>query len=171
MSSRSKPTFVGLDLGSNCGFAALRGCKRLDSGRWKLLPTPARRVHRGERWRNFEAELELINRTYGPDYILAFEMVRRHVGATAAHVYGGWLTKLEEFHYERILRQKSIVLSMPIEVGTWKKASIGKGNAKKHEIRSAMDKHFKFKTKSEDEADALGIALAAQLIFTGKYTP
>lgn len=153
---------LALDLGTNCGYAVLQGQKLLDSGRWKLLPLPAKRVHRGERWLNFSRALAQIAARHSVD-VLAFEMVRRHIGTTAAHVYGGFLAGIEAYQLGRILRGSELLPELPLEVSTWKKLAVGNGRASKPEVRAAMDKRFKIKTKSEDEADALGIAVAARM--------
>lgn len=168
--STSSELIVALDLGTKCGFAVLRGRKRIESGRWSLMPTKAKRVHVGERWLNFERAVRTLINKHRPD-VLAFEMVRRHIGSTAAHVYGGWLAGLERYQLQRILDGDDLIPTMPLEVGTWKKAATGKGNATKDEIKVVVRKRFRYAVKSEDEADALAIGEAARLIRLGKYTP
>lgn len=147
----------------------LKGKKRLDSGAEKLQPTKTKLLHRAERWGNFTSLLHTLYATWGPDCVFVYEMVRSHRGADAAHVYGGWLTKLEEFDFH-LQRMGVPTEFLRVEVGTWKKAAIGNGRASKDLIRKTMSKRFKIKLKTEDEADALGIAESHRLIQEGKHT-
>lgn len=163
-------TIIGLDLGTKCGYAVLKGRKRLESAAVKLQPTKARMLHRAERWKNFGNLLHTLYATWGPDCVFVYEMVRRHMGADAAHVYGGWLTKLEEFDFQLQLIGAPTVFER-IEVSTWKKATTGNGRASKDLVLKTMSKRFKIKIKTEDEADALGVAEAYRLIQAGKYKP
>lgn len=102
-----------------------------------------------------------------PD-VIAYERVRRHVGTSAAHVYGGWLASIEELDFEWQTAGVSIEI-MAIEVGTWKKAATGNGAATKIEVAKAMRRRFRYTPATEDESDALAIAEAARLMRTGAY--
>ncbi len=176
----SKSRIVGIDLGTKCGYAALEGRKRIASGEWNLLSSRKGR-HRAERWINFKTNLYRLIEEVDPD-IVVYEMVRRHVGTTAAHVYGGFLAHLELLDcqrrsYPRRPRyyanrwEKDLPFVFPIEIGVWKKATTGNGAALKTDVKKFVKKRFRYEAKSEDEADALAIAEAARRIHVGEYTP
>lgn len=160
--SRSE-TIIALDLGTRCGWAVLKGKRVVDSGRWTLL-TSRKGRHRAERWLNFDASLEALINTHSPD-VIAYEEVRRHVGTTAAHVYGGLLARVEVADY----LWPAIVVE-PIGVGVWKKTAVGHGNATKDDVLHWAKRKFRFTPKSHDEADALGIAEAVRMIRRGEDT-
>ena len=159
------PVIIALDLGTSCGYAVLQGSRRLESGRWKTMPTKAKRVHRGERWAAFTAGVTQLLVRHPTVELIAYERVRRHLGTTAAHVYGGFIGTFESIMFARFLHGGTAVQEEGIEVPTWKMACGLPGNADKATIRAAMDKRFRIKTKSEDEADALGVAVAARVLF------
>ena len=168
MGSKKNQVILALDLGTKTGYAVLKGRKVLDSGHWKLR-TSRKGEFRGQRWKRFTANVKALVKEHSPD-IIVYERVRRHVGTTAAHVYGGFLCQLElmEMHFD----QNSIDVSIiPIEISTWKKASCKNGRATKVQIQAAARKRFRFKPTSEDEADALMIAEAQRLIEAGKFVP
>ena len=148
-----QPLAIGLDLGTSCGYAVLEGAKHVASGQWKLMP---RNAHPGERWLNFRVRLGELFQEYNPDYV-AFELVRRHQGTRAAHVYGGLLAEIEV--RDAMMTDVEFV---GIGVGTWKKSSIGIGNATKTQYIQAMSKRYDLPLgkKDEDEAAALGIVTA-----------
>lgn len=159
---------LALDLGTKCGYAVLKGRKVLVSGQWKLR-TARKDDHRAQRWRRFTANVKQLIAIHKPDLIV-YERVRRHVGTTAAHVYGGFLCQLELLDFE--LNDAGwfgkVPTIIPIEISTWKKISCKNGRATKGDIVQAAKKRFKFNPTSEDEADALMIAEAQRLILSGK---
>lgn len=166
MTALGSDKILALDLGTRCGYAVLQGRHRVDSGRWSLLSSRKGR-HRAERWLNFRARVRSLVVEVRPD-VIAYERVRRHVGTSAAHVYGGWLASIEELDLEWSTAGVSIEI-MAIEVGTWKKAAVGNGSATKIEVAKAMRRRFRYKPATEDESDALAIAEAARLMRTGAY--
>lgn len=86
---------------------------------------------------------------------LGYEEVRRHVGTSAAHVYGGIIAVITSVCEER---------GVPYQgqpVGTVKKLATGKGNADKNAMMRAAHARWSGYTSSNDnEADALWIAEA-----------
>lgn len=110
----------------------------------------------------FTQNVDMLCDKYAPD-VVAYERVRRHVGTTAAHVYGGFLAALEQLDYRWGLVCVAPPLLLPAEVTAWKKRSVGSGRASKEQIVAAMSKRFRFTPGSEDEADALGVAEATRL--------
>jgi Holliday junction resolvasome RuvABC endonuclease subunit len=119
------------------------------SGVW-LLDKTFRRKHPGARFRALEAEL----RRTGPN-IIAYEEVRRHMGTTAAHVYGGWLAVIQSLEVDRGTR------FIPIGVTEAKKHATGKGNADKAAVIAAMRERGHAVT-DDNEADALAVWYCAR---------
>lgn len=162
----SSETIIGIDLGTKCGFAVLQGRKRVESGRWNLRSS-RKGWHRGERWIDFEVKLRMLQTTHQAE-VIAYERVRRHVGTTAAHVYGGLLAMLERFDFgQRDYDYRAELV--PIEVGSWKKATTGNGAALKPDVGRFVRKRFRYTAASEDEADALAIAEACRRMRRGEY--
>lgn len=158
---KTRQVVLALDLGTKCGYAVLKGRKVLASGRWSLR-TSRKGEQRGMRWKRFEENVRALVLAHNPD-VIVYERVRRHVGTTAAHVYGGFLCQLE-----LLAMEESTPGILPIEISTWKKLSCKNGRATKTEIKAAAKKRFKFMPTSEDEADALMIAEAQRLLLLGK---
>jgi Holliday junction resolvasome RuvABC endonuclease subunit len=149
---------VALDLGTKCGFSVFVDGKLKRSGRFNF--SPRKSGLRGERWTRFAIDVRALLAEHKPN-VLAYERVRRHVGVGAAHVYGGFLAQIEEIEvtFFPLLVVPPIVL--PVEVGEWKKGSVGKGNATKAEVMSWVRHTLRVKPKSEDEADAIAIGFYA----------
>lgn len=140
---------LGIDPGTKCGWAVLRDGERIASGVWDLAP----RRHEGGgmrflRFRNYLREVL----SYEVDAV-GYEEVRRHMGVDAAHIYGGIVAALTSELEEREIPYRG----MP--VGTVKKAATGKGNAAKFAMIAAALAHFGHHVASDDEADALFVAL------------
>jgi Holliday junction resolvasome RuvABC endonuclease subunit len=171
-------TIIALDLATKCGFAVLRGRKRLESGRWNLMAKPRGVLnHRGRRWWNLDFYLSNLLQKYHPD-VLAYESVRRHVGTTAAHVYGGLVAVLELMDFEEARHgetcESPACLSrppemLPVEISTWKKATVGKGNALKPDVQRFVKRRFRYTAPNDDEADAIAIAEAVRRMRQGEY--
>lgn len=163
-----KPIIVGLDIGSNFGYAVLMGRRRLASGTWRLwcaAKDKKKGTHQGYRWKRLYDALSQLLRKWcksskGEKIHVVVEDVRRHVGTTAAHVYGGLLAIVD-----------MVILSLGAEkfeysllgVSSWKRITTGKGNASKQEYVDAVNQIFRLQlnvSKNEDEAAALGVAAA-----------
>jgi len=139
---------LGIDPGTKCGWAILDDGKRIASGVFDLKP----RRHEGGGMRFVRLErylLEILN-TYTVD-LLAYELVRRHLGTDAAHVYGGIIASLTRLSEERALPYRGV------PVGTCKKAFCGKGNASKSMMIKEAEVRFGIKC-CDNEADALAVA-------------
>ena len=92
---------------------------------------------------------EVADLAHGLDTVV-FEEVRRHVGTTAAHVYGGFLAHLTAWcEHERVPYRG-------VPVGTIKLHATGKGNAGKEAVIAAM-KAKGHAPADDNEADALAI--------------
>ena len=168
--SKSRETVVALDLATKCGWAVLKGKKLIASGREVLWRGARAKVHRGERWAALDLFLNDIVDEFNPE-VLAYERVRRHVGVTAAHVYGGLLAGMETFEFKRKDAGQPCPEIVPIEISTWRKASHGKGNATKLEVEKWVKRKFRYTAATDDEAEAIAIAEAVRRIRAGEHTP
>ena len=143
---------LGIDPGTNCGWALLKDGQRIASGRWDL----SSRRHEGGGMRYLRARRNLLEicESYKVDAV-AYEEVRRHRSTDAAHVYGGIVAVITATCEEYEMPFKAI------PVGTVKKVATGKGNAGKEMMRDAAEARWGIElTGGDDEADALFIALA-----------
>lgn len=139
---------LGIDPGTRCGWAALQDGSRVSSGIWNL--TTGRFSGGGMRYLRFRRILQEALEDFEPE-LVAFEEVRRHMGTSAAHVYGGIVAVLTAECEER---------SIPYQgypVGTVKKHATGKGNANKAAMLSAARERWG-EVGDDNEADALWIA-------------
>ena len=136
---------LALDLGTNCGWARGSGSTVLESGVLRLKTSAHDRP--GERWVRFRRELQRL--LQGVD-VVAYELVRRHDGVAAAHVYGG-LQAIVEMLCEgqgRALRT--------VEVAHVKRHATGKGNVGKEAMVEAARRRG-WTPIDDNEADALWI--------------
>jgi Holliday junction resolvasome RuvABC endonuclease subunit len=156
-------TVIGIDPGTACGWALLAADgSRIGSGTWDLRP----RRHEGGGMRYLRARrmlAELLDAA-GPDVVLAYEEVRRHMGVDAAHVYGGIVAQVAALCEERGVPYRGV------PVGTVKKAATGNGSASKGAMVEAagvrwggVEARHASVAFGEDEADALWIAEALRL--------
>lgn len=147
------PVTIGIDPGTRCGWAILRGDgTRIQSGTWDLSP----RRHEGGGMRYLRVRDHLVEMlAQFRVERLAYEEVRRHAGTDAAHVYGGIVAMIAAVCEERA------VPYVGAPVGTVKKLATGKGNADKDAMVSAAKALFGCMPGDDNEADALFVALAA----------
>ncbi|WP_019220268.1 crossover junction endodeoxyribonuclease RuvC [Bartonella florencae] len=141
-------TILCFDLGTKTGWAIRDGDDHIISGTIDFKPR--RFEGGGMRYLRFKRWLTEIKQTACQIDAVYFEEVRRHIGADAAHVYGGLLATLTAWceHHE--------IPYEGIPVCTIKKVTTGKGNASKAEIIDAM--RAKGHAPCDDnEADALAI--------------
>ena len=141
--------FIGLDLGTSCGWAMLDADgKRLASGTWNLKPV----MYQGGgmrplRLRNHLAELLGMFKVTA----VGFEDVRAHEGTEAAHIFG---------ELRGVVGSLCEGMGIPysgVSVGTIKRTATGKGNAGKPAIQAAALAKWGHEA-GEDEADALFVA-------------
>jgi hypothetical protein len=141
---------VALDLGTNCGVAwsddGLLHASQCDC--WSL--SPGRTEKPGSRYLKFVDHLNDLN----PQKIF-FELVRRHEGTQAAHVFGGLLATMQAWG------DLNGVYYHGMEVGTIKKFATGKGNANKAMMIEAARTNLGYSGKDDNEADALWILAMA----------
>jgi crossover junction endodeoxyribonuclease RuvC len=148
---------IGIDPGTNCGWALIEDGRRLASGTWNLAGK--RHEGGGMRYLRFRRSfLELLSS--GDIDAIAYEEVRRHEGVDAAHIYGGIIAQIAE-----ISEGREIPFS-GIPVGTAKRVATGRGNCSKIDMIEAANEKWELnlsiekKDKKDNEADALWMAYA-----------
>lgn len=141
--------YLGIDLGTKCGFARYDHLGRGGSymtGAWDFSITRFDSPHI-----RYERFGKALDEHFALGVTRAFyEKVQRHLGTTAAHVYGAFLSKLHE---------KCAEYDVPFEglsVQEIKIHATGKGNGSKELVGKACIA-WGFNPKSEDEADAIAI--------------
>ena len=139
---------LALDLGSNTGWALRGKDHQIYSGTQAFKPD--RFSGGGMVMLKFRNWLENLHQTSGGIDLIVFEEVRRHVGTTAAHVYGGFLGQMSAWGEENEIPYQGV------PVGTIKKHITGKGNASKDEVVQAVIK-LHHNPKDDNEADALAL--------------
>lgn len=105
----------------------------------------------GMRFLRFSQWLASTVQLTGPE-VVVYEEIRRHMGADAAHIYGGLLSQLTAYCEQHGIPYKGI------PVGTIKKTATGKGNAPKDAMVAAAGKAWPDQQIQDDnQADALWI--------------
>ncbi|HXK60774.1 MAG TPA: hypothetical protein PLP42_12870 [Acidobacteriota bacterium] len=142
---------LALDLGTKCGWAIDHTHRH---GVWDLS------VRHGEspgiRYIRFEKLLREVMTT-GVDLVV-YELVHRHEGTQAAHIYGGLLASLQ-----RICDQNQVEYQ-GFGVAEIKKHATGKGNANKEMMIEAARKSYPSATIEDDNvADALHLLSLARI--------
>ena len=145
-------TILALDLGTRTGWAHVDGHGHFTSGvsefrndRWQ---------GGGMRFLRFRAWLDEMHHLTGGFDRLVYEQVRRHAGADASHVYGGWLAILSVWCEQRAIAYQGV------PVGTIKRHATGQGNAGKPAMIAAVRARG-FSPADDNEADAIAILLWA----------
>lgn len=141
-------TILALDLGTNCGWATWDG-KRVCHG---VIHLGGRKDEiDGARFTRFRAWLADTNTMLGGALCSVFyEDVRRHIGTTAAHIYGGFWAHLEEWCFHKQIACHGF------GVGEIKKHATGRGNADKNAVIMAMQAKG-YNVTDDNEADALAL--------------
>ena len=140
---------LALDLGTKCGWA-FGGNTTPHWGRWDLS------LKRGEgggmRFERFRLQLTVKLDTLRPQRV-CYELVARHAGTDAAHVYGA---------LQGILQMECERRSIPYEgvgPGQWKKHLGIKGNLGEKEYHPLVAARVESLVATPDEAAAIGILL------------
>jgi Holliday junction resolvasome RuvABC endonuclease subunit len=139
---------LALDLGSRTGWAIRTADGAITSGVSEFRP--GRFQGGGMAFLRFRSWLDELQRTSGLIEAVFFEEVRRHLGTTAAHVYGGFLAHLTAWCELRRIAYEGV------PVGTIKRHVTGKGNADKDAVVAAVTA-MGFEPIDDNEADALAI--------------
>ncbi|MBF0108735.1 MAG: hypothetical protein HQL76_06130 [Magnetococcales bacterium] len=157
-----KGMILALDLGSKTGWAL-----GAPGGRPIMSGTDEFRLGRFEgggmvflRFTRWLDEVRNLTVPAGGLKAVCFEEVRRHIGTTAAHVYGGFLAHLTAW------AEANQIPYQGVPVGTIKRHATGKGNANKAAMIAAM-KAKGHRPGDDNEADALALlhwALAQEVV-------
>lgn len=145
--------YIGLDLGQSAGWAVMDSdYVLLDSGVWNNRKIK----HKGQLWVTFHGQIIDLIRDWSPS-VVCYENIRRHVGTAAAHQYGLLRSCVQVTELDNLQ-----IVYRPIEVSSWKKVSVGRGNATKQEyIDWANDTYgLSLGMKQEDQAAAIGVVHA-----------
>ena len=143
-----QPVILALDLGQRTGWAIRNRDGAIASGVQEFRP--GRFEGGGMIWLCFRAWLQEVDKTSGGVSVAVFEEVRRHLGASASHAYGGWLAILTAWCEHHGIPYQSV------PVGTIKRHITGKGNADKGAVIAAV-KALGFAPADDNEADALAL--------------
>ena len=148
MTEKPHKQILALDLGQNCGWALRRKHGQIYYGTAVFKPNQF--SGGGMALLRFRQWLDTLHETSEHFDMIVFEEVRRHLGTTAAHVYGGFLGQMSAFaEYKEIPYEG-------VGVGTIKKFITGKGNAGKKQVIKAV-KTRGFDPQDDNQADALAI--------------
>lgn len=147
---------LALDIASTTGYAIKNREGMVSYGIHRAIATGGAR--KAQRWVNYRMWLSQLIQDEQIDVIF-YEEVKRHVGTTAAHVYGGLLALTE-----MVAHQANVPMT-GYGVGTIKKHFTGNGAAKK-DLMIARAWELGFRPQTSDEADAIAI-LSLGLSFEG----
>jgi hypothetical protein len=159
------PVILALDLGQKTGWAVRTRDGAIASGVQEFRP--GRFEGGGMIWLRFRAWLQEVDETTGGVGVVVFEEVRRHLGTSASHIYGGFLAHLTAW------AEANKIPYQGVPVGTIKRHVTGKGNADKQAVIDAV-KALGFDPEDDNEADALAIlhwALANRVGFGATVAP
>ena len=142
------PVILALDLGQRTGWAVRSRDGAIASGTHEFRP--GRFEGGGMIWLRFRAWLQEIDETAGGIGVVVFEEVRRHLGTSAAHAFGGYLAHLTAW------AEANKIPYQGVPVGTIKRHIAGKGNADKQAVIDAV-RRLGFNPADDNEADALAL--------------
>jgi hypothetical protein len=142
------PVILALDLGQRTGWAVRSRDGAIASGVHEFRP--GRFEGGGMIWLRFRAWLQEIDETAGGVGVVVFEEVRRHLGTSAAHAFGGYLAHLTAW------AEANRIPYQGVPVGTIKRHIAGKGNADKAAVIAAV-RVLGFHPADDNEADALAL--------------
>src|SRR6266511_1647276 len=120
------PVILALDLGQKTGWAVRHRADAIASGTYEFRP--GRFEGGGMIWLRFRGWLQELDETSGGVGVVVFEEVRRHLGTTAAHAFGGYLAHLTAW------AEANRVPYQGVPVGTIKRHIAGKGNVDKQAV-------------------------------------
>ncbi len=142
------PVIFALDLGQRTGLAVRNRDGAIASGTHEFRP--GRFEGGGMIWLRFRAWLQEVDETAGGVGVVVFEEVRRHLGTSASHTYGGYLAHLTAW------AEANRIPYQGVPVRTIKRHIAGKGNADKHAVIEAI-RRLGFQPADDNEADALAL--------------
>lgn len=143
---KNQPTILALDLGTKTGWA-IGDSEGFHSGfmdfSTKRFEGGGMRYVRFGKW--LAEEVDNVSEVY-------FEEVRRHIGTSAAHAYGGFMATLTSWCEENNIPYQGV----PVKV--IKKHITGTGNASKQMVVDAL-KSSGYEVEDDNEADAMALLL------------
>lgn len=142
---------LALDIATHTGWAALRPDGTVVSGALDL--TPRRSEGGGMMYLIFRRHLEGLLSAHAPQEVV-FEEVNFNVSRQAAEIYHGLMATM------RVVLEERRIPYRGIPVGAWKKQAFGHGGLGKEGIMEAV-RDRGYDPKTQDEADALGVLVAA----------
>ena len=144
---------LGIDPGTNCGWAVHDGRTIVAAGVWNLKG--GRFEGGGMRFVRLRFSLDQLNLAFPTIVLVAYEEVRRHMGVDAAHIYGGIIAVLAAWCEDH---KPAAIAYEAIPVGSIKKLATGKGNADKAKMIAAARVKWGGLIGDDNEADARWIA-------------
>lgn len=157
--SRPDHVAVGIDVGGNCGWAVIRGVRRVGSGVWDVSRPRNKSVHSGLRYIELAKHVNaLLQSLEDHSPVVCIEKVVRHAGTDAAHSWGAIVGIVE-----MVCASRGVPVRW-INVKSLKKFATGDGAATKVDMIREANKRWGTKMPEDeekgDEADALWIAEA-----------
>lgn len=137
---------LGLDLGTTCGFAAVKD-GHLFSGSWVNPVTHAESP--GAYFDGFARWLPELRQWYQPQVVVV-EMVYAHSNDWAL-AYGGMLALVRRWAYRQQIAQAYVAAN------TLKKFATGHGKCGKDEMVKSMRARWGWRGSDDNEADALAL--------------
>ncbi|HEV7575834.1 MAG TPA: hypothetical protein VGO85_07305 [Caldimonas sp.] len=139
---------LALDLGTVTGWALRTGDGRVTSGSQSFKPD--RSDGGGLRFLRFRQWLTEIDGTTDGIGAIYFEEVRRHLGVSASHAYGGFVATLTTWAEDHEIPYRGV------RAGTIKRHVTGKGNANKLEVIAGA-RALGFAPCDANEAEAIAL--------------
>ena len=141
-------TVLSIDLGTKTGWALRNKDNQITSGTVNLLPKKSK--VEGTRFANFRSLLDKLLSIVGNIDAVYFERVYRHLGTSAAHVYGAFWGQLTGWcAYHKINCEGIAVQKIKFFI-------TGKGNADKNAVIAAV-KALGHAPTDDNEADAIAL--------------
>ena len=152
---------LAIDPGTHCGWATREANGDFyRSGTWDL--SPGRFSGAGMRFLRFEKLLDELYVACGSLSAVYFEDVRGHKGTYAAQIYGGFVAVLTAWCERKNIPYQGIPVADVKRAATGKGG--GKGADKQAMVNAAMLKWPDQQIKDDNQADALWILKAAELL-------
>lgn len=141
-------SILALDLGTATGWALRTGDGSVRSGSRSFKPDPSE--GRGMRFLNFRGWLTELSGSTDGIGVIYFEEVRRHLGVSASHAYGGFLATLTTWAEDLEIPYRGV------RAGAIKRHATGKGNANKLAVIAGV-RALGFAPSDANEAEAIAL--------------
>ena len=140
---------IGIDPGTLCGWSVVDDESLIASGVWNLKG--GRHEGGGMRYLRMRILFTALVKEHTPNAV-SYEIIRRHAGTDAAHIYGGIISQIAVVCEERRIPFKGVA------VGTIKATATGIGNASKAAMITAANEKWHTEITDDNEADACWVA-------------